>query len=301
LGRVSQTSIFDSETPLPDEDLARREKSLLGFDARYARVHDQLRLLLNVGQLASWNKQHHGGRLALCNLVAEQYPLVIFHGDVGTGKTAMAECMANRLVVEARSEDAILFKLSNRVRGGGMVGEMGTLIADAFKKVVLSAGKHRRAILVIDEGDSLAAARSQQHSHHEDKVAVNTLIQCVDDLRQYGGRIVVFLCTNRLSALDAALQRRAAIIEEFYRPSDEERRQLLSMDLAALSLSPAQIGQLVIATGPRSGQPTWTYSDIRTRLYPAALARAYPKDPLQFEHLHGVATTLRASPIMEDK
>jgi hypothetical protein len=28
---------------------------------------------------------------------------------------------------------------------------------------------------------------------------VNTLIQCVDDLRQYGGRIVVFLCTNRLS------------------------------------------------------------------------------------------------------
>ena len=51
LGRVSQTSIFDSETPLPDDGLARREKTLLGFDARYARVHDQLRLLLNVGQL----------------------------------------------------------------------------------------------------------------------------------------------------------------------------------------------------------------------------------------------------------
>ena len=298
---MSQTSIFDSETPLPDDRLARREKALLGFDARYARVHDQLRLLLNVGQLASWNKQHHGGRLTLCDLVAEQYPLVIFHGDVGTGKTAMAECMANRLVAEAHSEDSILFKLSNRVRGSGMVGEMGTLIADAFKKVAQSAGKHRRAILIIDEGDSLAAARSQQHSHHEDKVAVNTLIQCVDDLRQYGGRIVVFLCTNRLSALDAALQRRAAIIEEFRRPSDEERRQLLSMDLAALSLNSAQIGQLVTATGPRSGEPTWTYSDIRTRLYPAALARAYPKDPLQFEHLHEIATTLRASPIMEDK
>lgn len=298
---MSQPSIFDSETPLPDDGLARREKTLLGFDARYSRVHDQLRLLLNVGQLASWNKQYHGGQLALCDLVAEQYPLVIFHGDVGTGKTAMAECMANRLVAEARSEDSILFKISNRVRGSGMVGEMGTLIADAFKKVVQSAGKHRRAILVIDEGDSLAAARSQQHSHHEDKVAVNTLIQCVDDLRQYGGRIVVFLCTNRLSVLDAALQRRAAIIEEFHRPSDEERRQLLSMDLAALSLSTAQIAQLVAATGSRSGQPTWTYSDIRTRLYPAALAKAYPQAALRFEHLHGVATSLRASPIMEDK
>ena len=298
---MTQTSIFDSETPLPDDGLGRREKTLLGFDARYTRVHDQLRLLLNIGQLSQWNQQHHGGRLALCDLVAEQYPLVIFYGDVGTGKTAMAECMANRLVAEARSEDSILFKLSNRVRGSGMVGEMGTLVADAFKKVVQSAGKHRRAILVIDEGDSLAAARSQQHSHHEDKVAVNTLIQCVDDLRQYGGRIVVFLCTNRLSALDAALQRRAALMEEFRRPSDDERRQLLSMDLAALSLSSSQIAQLVTATGARSGQPGWTYSDIRTRMYPAALAKAYPRGPLRFEHLYEVATTLRASPVMEDK
>ena len=110
----------------------------------------------------SWNRKHHGGKLAICDLVAEQYPLVIFHGDVGTGKTAMAECMANRLVAEARSEDSILFKLSNRVRGSGMVGEMGTLIAEAFKKVMQSAGKYRRAILIIDEGDSLAAARRSE-------------------------------------------------------------------------------------------------------------------------------------------
>ncbi len=298
---MSQTTIFDSETPLPDEALAKRQTTLLGFDPRYSRVHDQLRLLLNVGQLATWNKQHHGGKLAICDLVAEQYPLVIFHGDVGTGKTAMAECMANRLVTEAKSEDSILFKLSNRVRGSGMVGEMGTLIAEAFRKVVQSAGKHRRAILVIDEGDSLAAARTQQHSHHEDKVAVNTLIQCIDDLRQYGGRIVVFLCTNRLTALDAALHRRAAIIEEFRRPSDDERRQLFTMDLAALSLSATQLSQLVTATGGQSGQPAWTYSDIRTRLYPAALAKAYPKDALRFEHLHTVASTLKASPVMEDR
>lgn len=298
---MSQTSIFDSETVLPDETLLRRQKTLLGFDARYTRVHDQLRLLLNIGQLAAWNRQHHGGCLAICDLVAEQYPLVIFHGDVGTGKTAMAECMANRLVAEARSEDSLLFKLSNRVRGSGMVGEMGTLIAEAFKKVTASAGKTRRSILIIDEGDSLAAARNQQHSHHEDKVAVNTLIQCVDDLRQYGGRIVVFLCTNRLSVVDPALQRRAAIMEEFRRPSDEERRQLLTMDLAGLNLSPAQIGQLVTATGQRHGVPGWTYSDIRTRLYPTALAKAYPDSALRFEHLLATAGALKASPVLEDR
>lgn len=298
---MSQTNIFDSETPLPSDALARREKTLLGFDARYARVHDQLRLLLNVGQLAEWNRRHHGGRLAICDLVSEQYPLVIFHGDVGTGKTAMAECIANRLVAESKSEDSILFKLSNRVRGSGMVGEMGSLIAEAFRKVIQSAGKNRRAILVIDEGDSLGASRSQDHSHHEDKVAVNTLIQGVDDLRQHGGRIVVILCTNRLSVLDAALRRRAAIIESFHRPTEDERKELFAMDLAGLDLNANQITKLVRATGAREGRPAWTYSDIRTRLYPAALAKAYPRDALRFEHLEIVANAIHSSPIMEDK
>jgi SpoVK/Ycf46/Vps4 family AAA+-type ATPase len=298
---MSQQNIFDSELALPDDALIKREKTLLGFATRYARVHDQLRLLLNVGALGDWNRNYHGGKLAICNLVAEQYPLAIFHGDVGTGKTATAECIANRLVAEARSSDSVLFKLSNRVRGSGMVGEMGTLIAEAFRKVTQAAGKSRRAILIIDEGDSLAASRTQDHSHHEDKVAVNTLIQGIDDLRQYGGRIIVILCTNRLSALDPALRRRAAIVEVFNRPSDAERQQLFEMDLLGLGLGSAHVAELVRLTAGRDGHPCWTYSDIRTRLYPAALARAYPDRALRFEDLTSVATSLCASPIMEDK
>ena len=147
---------------------------------------------------------------------------------------------------------------------------MGMLIAEGVPKVFIRRRKNRRAVLIIDEGDSLRRARSQQHSHHEDKVAVNTLIQYVDDLRHYGGRIVVFLCTNRLSVLDAALQRRAGLIEEFRRPSAEDRRQLFTMD-SGRSFPPAsRTAHLVDATGERNGRPCWTYSDIRTRLYPAA-------------------------------
>jgi len=298
---VIQASIFDSEITLPSSAIAKQEKTLLGFEARYARIHDQLRLLLNTSRLGEWNRKFHGGKLVICDLVAEQYPFVIFHGDVGTGKTAMAECIANKLVTESGTDDSTLFKLSNRVRGSGMVGEMGTLITEAFRKVIQSAGKSRRAILIIDEGDSLGASRAQLHSHHEDKVAVNTLIQGVDDLRKYEGRIVVILCSNRLAAVDAALRRRAAIIEEFARPSDEERRQLLQMDLAGLALSASQLADLVTVTGRRDDDPPWTYSDIRTRLYPAALSKAYPHHCLQFEHLKAAATVLRASPVMEDK
>ncbi|XSC42200.1 AAA family ATPase [Bradyrhizobium sp. RDT10] len=184
--------VFDSETPLPDPALTAKAKTLLGFEERYTRVHNQLRLLLSLNELGAWNKKYHGGKLLLGDLVAEQYPLAIFHGDVGTGKSANAECLANRIVAEARAEDSILFKLSNRVRGSGKVGEMGTHLSEAFHRVTQSAGRGRRAVLIIDEGDSLATSRSQDHSHHEDKVAVNTLIQGIDDLRKFGGRVVTF-------------------------------------------------------------------------------------------------------------
>ena len=297
---MNQTNIFESEITLPDTRLAAKEKTLLGFEVRYNHVRNQLRLLLNISELAEWNQEHHDGRLALCDLVPEQYPLVIFHGDVGTGKTVMAECIANRLIKESKTEDSVLFKLGNRVRGSGKVGEMGTLLIEAFEQVAKSVGKERRAILIIDEGDSLAAARSQDHSHHEDKVAVNTLIQRVDDLRRFGGRVVAFLCTNRVLALDPALQRRASIVEEFTRPSEEERRQLFAMDLAALSLTETQLANLVKATGARDeGQPTWTYSDIRTRLYPTALASAFPDRPLHFDDLQTVAADMMPSPVVE--
>jgi len=295
------SSVFDYKLPLPDEKIGNRQKTLLGFDARFAKVHDLLRLLLHIDELSIWSQKHHGQKLPICDLVAEHYPLVIFHGDVGTGKTATAECIANRLVAESSTEDSVLFKLSNRVRGSGKVGEMGTLLNEAFQEVTKSAGKNRRAILVIDEGDSLAASRSQEHSHHEDKVAVNTLIQCVDDLRRFGGRVVVFLCTNRLSVLDAALRRRAAIVEEFHRPSNDERRELFCMDLTGLSITTEQIAALVAITGPNEDYPGWTYSDIRTRLYPAALAMAFPDKPLSFEYLQLAATTLHPSPVLEDK
>jgi AAA+ superfamily predicted ATPase len=297
---VSQASFFDKEMPLPDAALARTEKTLLGFEQRYVRIRNQLDLLLSLGELAGWSKRFHGEILPICGFVAEQYPLVVFYGDVGTGKSATAECAANRWVTESRSEDSILFKLSNRVRGSGKVGEMGTFIADAFQKVVQSAGKHRRAVLIIDEGDSLAAQRSQDQSHHEDKVAVNTLIQCIDDLRRHGGRIVVFLCTNRVSILDAAIRRRAAIVEEFRRPDDAERRQLFTADLKGLKLSDAQIAALVSATAATAKHPGWTYSDIRTRLYPAALALAFPREALRFDHFKLAAAALEPSPVMKD-
>ena len=298
---MSKTSVFDTEIELPASQLTEREKTLLGFERRYERIQNQLRLVLNQDQLSTWSSTHHNTVLPICNLVADQYPLVIFHGDVGTGKTATAECIANRIVHESGTEDSVLFKLSNRVRGSGEVGEMGPLFTRAWAEGAEAAGKNRRAILIIDEGDSIASSRSQSQSHHEDKVAVNTLIQGIDELRKYKGRILVILCTNRLSILDAALRRRAAIVEEFTRPDATERKALFNMDLDGMKLTDNQITELAVATGETNEQPAWTYSDIRTRLYPTALAKAFPDRALSFEDLTESLSVMRPSPVMEDK
>ena len=129
---------------------------------------------------------------------------------------------------------------------------------------------------------------------------MNTLIQCIDNLRNFGGRVVVILCTNRLSVLDAALLRRAALVEEFNRPNDTERRTLLSGDLADLGLSESEIEKLVVVTGPSGAVPGWTYSDFRSRLYPAALSRAFPERGVKFEDFHAAARNQKPTPVLED-
>ncbi|WP_340613955.1 ATP-binding protein [Xenorhabdus thailandensis] len=296
---MSNPSVFEIKTNLPVVQFDAQEKKLLGFEERYQRVKKRLQLILQANELERWSLMHHKKKIMVIGLLSDQYPLAIFHGDVGTGKTANAEAIANRLARDAKIEDAILFKLSNKVRGTGKVGEMGTLITQAFEDITRSIGPGKgRAFLIIDEGDSLGASRSQDYSHHEDKVGVNTLIQSIDSMRKHGGRIFAILCTNRLAALDAAVIRRASIVEEFTRPSDDERSELFSRDLGDMGFSTVEINKLVKATAASGTKPAWTYSDIRTRLYPAAVSLAFPDSPLTVEHFYQAAAELEPSPVM---
>jgi AAA+ superfamily predicted ATPase len=256
-----------------------------------------LRLLADPQELADWSKKFYHKELPICAAVSERYPLVIFAGDVGTGKTATAEGACDRLARESKKE-AMLFKLSTRVRGSGKVGQMSTLLNEAFEVVAKQAGKTRQAFLIIDEADSLASTRETAQSHHEDKVAVNTIIQKVDDLRRHNGRILVFLCTNRAMALDPAIVRRAARSEEFNRPTDHEREELFRMDLAGLNIKDQTMRELVRLTGPREGRPGLTFSDLRAKLLPDALCRAFPSRALTEDDLIAAAKEVRPSPVV---
>jgi AAA+ superfamily predicted ATPase len=229
-------------------------------------------------------------------VLARRHQLAVFAGDVGTGKTEMAECLADRLTRELRREGAII-KLSTRVRGRGIHGQMSDLIDAGFKEVEKEAGKKRLAFLLIDEADAVAATRDTRQMHQEEKAGVNTMIQKLDDLRALGGRAIVILCTNRLDAIDQAIQRRAGLIERFERPTDAERRALLEHDLGGLGVSRPQLDELVALTGPEQNNGVgFTYSDLRLRLIPEAVARVFPDAPLTYDVLTEVARMLAPSP-----
>jgi len=294
------SKLFEVERSLPDELVLASGKRLVGFDARYDRIRRDLRLLSAPDEVRAWSKRFYGRELPLCEIVADRYPLLIFIGDVGTGKTVTAEAACDRLARET-SRAATLFKLSTRVRGSGKVGEMSSLINEAFAIITKEAGKAKSAFLIIDEADSLSAARDGAQSHHEDKVAVNTIIQKVDDLRRLGGRVLVILCTNRGHSLDPAVVRRAARIERFERPDAAEREQLIRMDYEGLALSDASVRTLVDSTGPQK-QPKrvgFTFSDLRVRLLHEALGLVFPDKKLTAAELLKAAQSLAPSPVVE--
>jgi len=178
---------------------------------------------------------------------------------------------------------------------------MSHLISQAFEVTVKNAGKRRSAFLIIYKAYSLASTRETAQSHHEDKVAVNTLIQRIDDLRRHGGRIVVILCTNRLTVLDPGIVRRAARTELFPRPNSDERRAIFAMDYDGLNLSKGLLEKLVEITGPRDNPPRlgFTFSDLRSRLLPEAVLEAFPDRPMTGDDVLRAATRLTPSPSLE--
>ena len=116
---------------------------------------------------------HGGQQLRLFNAHYDEYgfqPIVVFDGE-GRFVTAVLRPAKRPSGKEVKP---FLRRLLRAIRAHWPNTEI----------LLRAAGKGRRAILVIDEGNSLATTRAEDHSHHEDKVGVNTLIQSIDDLRR---------------------------------------------------------------------------------------------------------------------
>lgn len=289
-------AFFENIYELPNKHIQLRSKSLIGFNAKFEQIMNNLQLIMNPEGILKWGKKFHGVKLPVFDVIQDRHPLIIFTGDVGTGKTVTAEGIADQIIRDLDRE-GFLLKLSTRVRGQGLHGEMSKLIQMAFERVIKEAGKKRLAFLLIDEADAIASTRGTLQMHQEEKAAVNTLIQKIDDLRALKGRAVVLLTTNRANFLDEAIVRRSCLQLSFSRPNNEELLELLKRDLAGVNLSKNEFIELAKLVGPKANNGAgFSFSDIRLRFLPEAIAQVFPDKPLSFEILSLIAKSMEPSP-----
>ena len=300
--------LFDQVISYPDPEPRARLARLVGLDEQKSRLAKILGLLVNPDGLARWAEKHHPGADALLDTVLRRPPLVVLAGDVGSGKTELAETIGDAV---ARQEDIDinLFPLSLASRGQGRVGEMTQLVSSAFEYTLLQAqklkstsGTNRGAVLLlVDEADALAQSRESAQMHHEDRAGVNAFIRGIDRLAASRVPAAVIMCTNRLNALDPAVKRRAAEIMSFTRPDAEQRRFVLELRLQPLGMSGEELNDLVEATGPRDGcNHGFTFSDITQRLLPAIVLDAYPHRPVTGARALEIARGIQPTPPFQE-
>ena len=301
--------VFDEVIILPSPDADSAIERLVGLDEHRQRLVKEVRILLSPTQVKDWNKRHHKGKLTAVEYLAARPPLFVLSGDVGTGKTVLARSFGSEVARQARIK-VKLFVLSLSARGAGTVGQMTQLIASAFAQVREEVSRTRdrsgRAgrgvIMLIDEADALAQSRETDQMHHEDRAGVNSLIRGIDGLAGSGLPAAVLMCTNRLSALDPAVRRRAAVLLEFDRPNEEQRIRLLRRALDGSGFSEAELSTLAAATGQTSARPyAWTYSDIVDRLIPALVLDAFPEHPLDAERALEIAGGMVPTPPFKER
>jgi AAA+ superfamily predicted ATPase len=270
--------LFDEELELPDNRAQNRYDALVGLDAVKHALEQNTAVLLDPDGLRNWSMEHYGQVLPIVQSFAQRTPLFVFAGDVGTGKSTLAESFAQP-IARRYGIDITVMRLSLRTRGTGAVGEMTRLLGEAFDEVIRRGRqlpKGHALVLVIDEADAIAQSRELGQMHHEDRAGVNALIRGVDAVAAEGRPILVVMCTNRLGALDPAIRRRAAAEFQFERPNDQQRVALFTTALAGTGITAGDVNRLAALAGPNGRGYGHTYSDIINRVLPAAVLAAYP-------------------------
>lgn len=306
--RVALDDLFDRRLDFPDMTASRRFARLVGIDDAKSRLTKLVGILVNPAGPRAWAAKYHTGASLLLDYVERRPPLVLLAGDVGTGKTELAETVGDAV---ARQEDipVTLFPLSLATRGSGKVGEMTRLVSAAFDATLQAAERLQRpsgkatgaVILLVDEADALTQSRESGQMHHEDRAGVNAFIRGVDRLAEKRLPAAVIMCTNRLSAIDPAVLRRAADIFDFRRPNDVQRRAVISGPLTEAGFSSLEIDKLVQLTGSlRDGSVGFTFSDLTQRLLPTLVLDAYPTQPITFPRAVQLLSGMKPTPAFRE-
>jgi SpoVK/Ycf46/Vps4 family AAA+-type ATPase len=300
--------LFDTIIEFPDKESEKKYQGLIGLNDIKDRLIKEAQILLNPILLADWSLKKYGKIIPLVKLFDNRHALFIFAGDIGTGKTTLAESFGDYLSRNANISIA-LFSLSLNARGDGGAGELTKFISRAFQEIKIHMQQLRNpsgtyasaCVLLIDEADALAQSRDLITMLHEDRAGVDSLIQGIDSINEAHLPVIIILCTNRLNAIDPAVRRRAAAIFEFNRPSEEQRLILFRNFLEGTELTEDDFKMLAHITGENEKRNYgYTYSDIVQNILPALLLETFPDQQITKDKIiHLIEQNLPTPPFNE--
>jgi hypothetical protein len=197
-----------TETIYPDKEVQQRFDRLVGLEREKALAVQMLCHFFCPEDDLAWGRKHHFEPLVEHLHSEPAYPVLVFEGPPGLGKTELARTIGDPLA-RALGIPVVSFRVSLTLRGHGLVGEITQNIAALIEFAKLYQLENGcLCLLQLDEAEAIAQKRDGVNpQHHEDQAAVNALLEGIDKLRFTPGVGIIFT-TNMHSALDDAVKKR---------------------------------------------------------------------------------------------
>lgn len=151
---------------------------------------------------------------------------VMLTGPAGVGKTKIARCLAKRLNIPMIYGSAA--GLQSGYVGGG---------ARALRALVKKASKYKRAIIFLDEGESLFQNRMGGSVRDYEKETINAFLAILDGVNTKNSGIIWMVASNmdeHKTPMDAAMLRRFQLKINFRLPNFETRKQVIERLISKL-------------------------------------------------------------------